>query len=62
VSAKNGPLNIAVNWQAGALDLGSDEDEVEFVKTLCQRIRDGFDMALHTSKSARPSSILQKDD
>jgi hypothetical protein len=50
VSAKNGPMNISVSWQVGALNLGSDEDEVE------------FDVASHNSRSAGLSSVFKKDD
>lgn len=38
VSAANGPMTVAVNWQIGALDLGSHNEEVRFVRTVCQKI------------------------
>lgn len=42
VSAADGPLNIAVNWQAGALSLASYADEVEFVEKVCRKIKMDF--------------------
>ncbi|EXJ77830.1 hypothetical protein A1O3_08989 [Capronia epimyces CBS 606.96] len=42
VSVANGPLSIAVSWQAGALALASEEDEDDFVERICQGIRSGF--------------------
>jgi len=42
VSTTGGPMNIAVSWQAGALDLGSHDDEVDFVRKVCQNIERGF--------------------
>jgi hypothetical protein len=42
VSAVNGPLNITVNWQVGALDVGSHKAEIEFVSSLCESIKCSF--------------------
>lgn len=42
VSTAGGPMNIAVNWQSGALGLGSHEDEADFVRKVCQNIERGF--------------------
>jgi hypothetical protein len=50
LSAPNGPMNIAVNWQIGALDLGSAEEEVKFVKQICERIEQSFTRLASTSE------------
>lgn len=42
VSAAGGPMNIAVGWQVGALDLGSYDDEVKFVNAVCESIERDF--------------------
>jgi hypothetical protein len=42
VSAKNGPMNIAVGWQFGALGLGSHDEEVAFVRVVCGKIERNF--------------------
>ncbi|KAH8807316.1 alcohol acetyltransferase [Xylogone sp. PMI_703] len=42
VSVGGGPMSIAVSWQMGALSVGSNEDEIAFVKTVCQKIERGF--------------------
>ena len=41
VSVKDGPMNITVTWQPGALGLGND-DEVDFVDRLCRRVEGSF--------------------
>ncbi|CZS91493.1 uncharacterized protein RAG0_02101 [Rhynchosporium agropyri] len=42
VSVRDGPMNITVSWQANGLEVGSFEDEVAFVGSLCSHIEDGF--------------------
>ena len=42
VSAANGPMNISVSWQFGALGMASNDNEVEFVRGLCRRIEASF--------------------
>lgn len=42
VSVAKGPLTIAVSWQIGALGLGSDQDETEFVDGVSRKIEIGF--------------------
>ncbi|KAG4438514.1 hypothetical protein IFR05_005988 [Cadophora sp. M221] len=42
ISVRDGPMNITVNWQASGLDLGTYEDEVAFVNTVCKHIKAGF--------------------
>ncbi len=51
VSVANGPLSVAISWQIGALDLHSDEDEVVFVRTLCQKIDHRFTRLASTSRA-----------
>lgn len=42
VSTTGGPMNIAVSWQLGALNLGSHDDEVDFVRKVCENVARGF--------------------
>lgn len=42
VSAVDGPMNITLSWQIGALGVGEEKDEKEFVRVVCDRIQDGF--------------------
>lgn len=42
VSTANGPMNITIDWQFGALDVGSHADEAEFVRKLCLKISSSF--------------------
>lgn len=42
VSVAEGPMDIAVKWQIGALDMGEEEDEIQFVEALCESIKNGF--------------------
>lgn len=42
VSVAHGPMTITVSWQFGALGVGSQNDEMEFVRTVCQKIGQSF--------------------
>ena len=42
VSVANGPMTISVTWQIGALGLSSEQQEVDFVHSICQGIKSGF--------------------
>ncbi|RDW79403.1 hypothetical protein BP6252_04041 [Coleophoma cylindrospora] len=42
VSTSGGPMNITVDWQVGALAMGSYEDEVDFVSSMCKHIESSF--------------------
>ncbi|XMA19595.1 hypothetical protein WAI453_012386 [Rhynchosporium graminicola] len=42
VSVRDGPMNITVSWQTNGLEVGSFEDEVAFVGSVCSHIKVGF--------------------
>ncbi|RDW91795.1 hypothetical protein BP5796_01189 [Coleophoma crateriformis] len=42
VSTSGGPMNITVDWQVGALAMGSYEDEVNFVSSMCKHVESSF--------------------
>jgi hypothetical protein len=43
VSVANGPLVIAITWQAGALDVEPKIREADFVDKICENIKGSFD-------------------
>lgn len=43
VSVANGPLVIAITWQAGALDVEPQISEADFVDKICENIKGSFD-------------------
>ena len=45
VSVQNGPLNVVVSWQPGALGLDS-VDEKDFVREVCESVREGFKICI----------------
>ncbi|KAL2064998.1 hypothetical protein VTL71DRAFT_4138 [Oculimacula yallundae] len=42
VSVRDGPMNITVSWQANGLEVGTYEDEVAFVGTVCSHVEASF--------------------